>query len=81
MNVTIRFYSISKDLAGASEMSLIVKPNALLADALELLYTEKPSLVPIRSSVLYAVGLQYATMDTRLAEGNTISLIPPVQGG
>ncbi len=81
MNITIRLFLISKDIAGLSEKAITVPDSANLADALEYLYVELPSLKDLHPSNMYAVGHDYASADTLLREGDVISIIPPVQGG
>ena len=81
MNVTFHFYSISKDLAGTREMTIALPERSTLSNALEVLYLQMPVLEPLRNSTMYAVGLDYATLDSLLPPDSTISLIPPVQGG
>ena len=81
MNIAIRFYSISKDLAGRNEMSFAVEENTTLREALNIVLEELPALKQIQSSARYAIGVEFAMLDAHLSEGDTISIIPPVQGG
>lgn len=81
MNVTIRFFSVSKVIAGISEKSLTLPELSNLGNALEYLFTQLPALKKIHPSSMYAVGVDYAVGDTLLHEGDIISIIPPVQGG
>ena len=81
MNITIRLFSISKEIAGLSEKAITLPASANVADALEYLYMELPSLKDLHPSNMYAVGLEYANAATILHEGDIISIIPPVQGG
>ena len=81
MNLTIRFYSVSKDLAGRNETQISVPQSATLGSALELLFAEIPALRQLHPSSMYAIGVDYATLAVGLHEGDIISIIPPVQGG
>lgn len=81
MTVHYRFFSVSRDLAETGEMSLDIPPASTVHDALQILFATKPNLKQISPSCLYAIGNDYAPMTARLEEGNTISIIPPVQGG
>ena len=58
MNVAITFYSISRDLAGVPSLALEMPDGSRLEDVLKRIYTEIPALDGIRSSMMYAVGLE-----------------------
>jgi len=81
LNIDIHFYSISKDLAGQATRQLVVPEHSTLEDALSILFRDVPPLASIRNSCLYAVGLSYAPKHALLADGDIISIIPPMQGG
>jgi molybdopterin converting factor small subunit len=81
MNITVRFFSISKDLAGSGEIQLDVPESTTLNQAVETLLSQIPALKGLHRSTLYAVGVDYVPMETMLKSGDTISFIPPVQGG
>ena len=81
MNITIRFFSVSKVIAGVSERALIMQESSNLSNALEYIFAELPALKELHLSNMYAVGVDYAVGDTLLHEGDIISIIPPVQGG
>ena len=81
MIIEIHFYSISKELAGASARRITVPTDSTLTNALDVLFGELPALAPIRESCLYAIGTSYAPLTAPLAEGDVISIIPPMQGG
>jgi len=81
MNVTFRFFSLSKDLAGKKEMDFVVNENATLYSALDSLFQEIPALKQSHSSTMYAVGVEYAPPESPLHDGDIISVLPPMQGG
>jgi molybdopterin converting factor small subunit len=81
VQVRIHFYSYFKDLAGSTEVTETVAPGARLEDLLLKLVLRFPKLASLRRSALVAVGVDYQTGDYVLAEGDEISLFPPVQGG
>ena len=81
MNITFRFFAVSRDLAGCSQLSLEIASPANLEQALTILFDQKPELRAIEKISMYAIGLDYATLSDIVTEGNEISLIPPVQGG
>ncbi len=81
LRVRIHFYSYFKDLAGAVEVTEDVAPGSRLGDLLEGLFARFPKLAAMRKSTLVAVGVDYQSVDYILAEGDEVSLFPPVQGG
>jgi molybdopterin converting factor small subunit len=81
VQVRVHFYSYFKDLAGSAEVSEDVPPGARLEDLLQQVFVRFPKLGAMRKSALAAVGVDYQTGDYILAEGDDVSLFPPVQGG
>ena len=81
MRVRVHFYSYFKDLAGLAEVTETVAPGSRLEALLERLFLRFPRLAAMRKSALVAVGVDYQSGDYILAEGDEVSLFPPVQGG
>jgi len=81
VQVRVHFYSYFKDLTGSAEVTENVAPGARLEDLLQKLYTRYPKLAAMQRSALVAVGVDYQAGDYVLAEGDEVSLFPPVQGG
>ena len=87
VKIDVHFYSIAKELAETASPSmraakqLVIPERSTLEEALEILFREMPMLARIRSSCLYAVGTNYAPMNTVLSDGDQVSMIPPMQGG
>ena len=81
MQVRVHFYSYFKDLAGSAEVTESLPPGSRLDDLLQQLFLRCPKLAAMRKSALVAVGVDYQAGDYVLAEGDEVSLFPPVQGG
>ncbi len=81
VQVRVHFYSYFKDLAGLAEVTESIAPGARLEDLLRILFHRFPKLAGMQKSALVAVGVDYQTGDYVLAEGDEVSLFPPVQGG
>ncbi len=81
VQVRIHFYSYFKDLAGLAEVAESLAPGSRLEDLLQKLYLRFPKLAAMKKSALVAVGVDYQGGDYVLAEGDEVSLFPPVQGG
>ena len=76
MQVSIRLFAGLRERAGTGSRHLELDEGATLADvwpALDL--GDEPS------GLLYAVNRRYADIDSPLAEGDEVALIPPVSGG
>jgi len=81
IQVSIRFYSYFKDLAGCEATTQTMPDGSSAGDLLEKLGQRYPRLTALRKSALLAVGLEYQSRDYRLQPGDEIALFPPVQGG
>ena len=81
MNIEVQFFSRLRDLAGASKLDLDLPEGATVADLLALLYRQHPAMLPWDAHLLIAVGLDYAARDQTLHAGESVSIMPPVQGG
>jgi len=81
VQVRVHFYSYFKDLAGSAEVTETLAPGSRLEDLLHQLFLRFPKLAAMKKSALVAVGVDYQGGDYRLAEGDEVSLFPPVQGG
>jgi molybdopterin converting factor small subunit len=81
MQVRIHFYSYFRDLVGTAEVTEAVACGSRLDVFLDQVFLRFPRLGTMRKSALVAVGVDYQTGDYVLAEGDEVSLFPPVQGG
>ena len=81
MHIEVQFFSRLRDLAGASKLDLELPEGATIADLLARLYADYPKMQPWDASLLIAVGLDYAARDQVLRAGDSVSVMPPVQGG
>ena len=81
MQITFRFFSVSRELAGCNQLSLEIPNASNLEQALMTLFEKKPALRAIEKSSMYAIGLDYATHSDPVGAGDEIAIIPPVQGG
>lgn len=81
MKVRVQFFSRLLDVAGASLLERELPPGATLGDLLQDLGRDFPRLGDWDSCLLLAVGVEFATRDQPLREGDLVSLMPPVQGG
>jgi molybdopterin converting factor small subunit len=81
VQVRVHFYSYFKELAGSTEVMESIAPGSRLDELLRQIFRRFPKLAAMQKSALVAVGVDYQSGDYVLAEGDEVSLFPPVQGG
>jgi molybdopterin converting factor subunit 1 len=81
MRVTIRMFGRLHDLAGAAELERDVPAPATPASLWDLLAADIPAVAPYARAVSVAVNAEFATMTTRLEDGDEVAFLPPVSGG
>lgn len=79
MQIQIQYYSRLRDLNGP--VSIDVPEGATIADLLEILFRQDPKLAAWNKHLLIAAGTDWVQRDYVIRSGDTISLMPPVQGG
>jgi molybdopterin converting factor subunit 1 len=77
----VLFFAQTKDAAGAAELELNISGRVSVAEFWDRLVALQPRLADFRSTTRVACNGEYATAETRFAEGDEIALIPPVSGG
>lgn len=82
MKVTVEYYSRLRDLCGVgSEEIELPAAGAPVSELLRLCFLRHAGLGAWQSHLLVAVGVEYVGRNHLLADGDVISLMPPVQGG
>jgi molybdopterin synthase catalytic subunit len=81
VKVEVQFFSYFKDVAGCSAISEELPERATVRQLMERVHERFPKLAPAARSTLVAIGLEYASPDQILKDGDQVSLFPPVQGG
>lgn len=81
MQVRIRLFAMQRELAGAREVPVELPDGADVGAAWDALVALHPVLAPGRDSVRFARNGAYADIETPLAEGDEVAMIPPVSGG
>jgi molybdopterin converting factor subunit 1 len=75
------FFASYRDIAGTDEMQVELPGGARVADLIERLRATGGSWVSLPPSPAVAVNLDYAPLNTALADGDEVAFIPPVAGG
>ena len=81
MTIEVQFFSRLRDLAGGTRRTLDLPDGATVGDALARLYADHPAMERWDKHLLLAVGLEYVGREQTLREGDSLSVMPPVQGG
>ena len=79
MNITIRFFALSREIVGKSKLHHYVPDDSTLETVKQWLFETYPALKHIQMK--FAVNKAYAAMDSVLQENDEIACIPPVGGG
>jgi sulfur-carrier protein len=81
MNVPVQLYAQLRDLAGTSELQLELRSGATVTDLLKELYRIHPALTKQDQSILVGAGVEFVDRNHVIQPGETISIMPPAQGG
>lgn len=81
IDITIKFFGPLRELANTEEIKLQVKPDTCVEDLVWLLGQRYPNMRDHFKHVSFSIDNEYAAKDTRLQDGNTVGLLPPISGG
>ena len=81
MNVRVQFYAQLRELVGFQELDLELPEGATVRELLEEIFTQNPALRAHEKSILVGAGLEFVDRNYKLAAGEEIAIMPPVQGG
>ena len=77
----MQFFARLRDLAGNGRHELDLPAGSTAAALLARLYADHPKMRNWDKTLLIAVGLEFAERTRELHEGDSVSIMPPVQGG
>lgn len=78
--LTIALFGITRDIVGASSLTLFIEKSTAVDHLLAHLRVQYPRLEGL-NSLLVAINSEYAEGNQVIQEGDEIALIPPVSGG
>ena len=81
MKVRAELYSRLREIVDASVLELSIPENATVADLFAHLQQRYPQLRDFEKSTLFGIGVDFVDRDFKLKEGDTVAIMPPVQGG
>jgi molybdopterin converting factor small subunit len=79
VQIQIQYFAQLRGLGGPDSIELA--EGTTVEDLLTQLYQERPSLKAWNKHLLVAAGTEWVQREYALKPGDTISLMPPVQGG
>ncbi|NPA13208.1 MAG: molybdopterin converting factor subunit 1 [Aquificae bacterium] len=81
MKVKILYFSSIKDKLKKGSEEIELPQGADLSTLINILKEKYPSVAESIQNSMFAVNEEYSTPDTKLNEGDTVAVIPPVSGG
>jgi molybdopterin converting factor small subunit len=82
MKITVTYYGGLKDAAGAPEQPLTFESDATPGRVIERVVEDLDGFSPeAMNSVAVAVNDELVERDYELADGDQVSLLPPISGG
>lgn len=81
MKIQVLYFASLAEKIGMQQQGLELQPNATVADAIEQLTVQHPSLESLKEGIATAVNMKYVDLEKVLTEGDELALIPPVSGG
>ncbi len=81
MQINVRLFALYRERAGRSTVSVTVPEGATVADLIDEIRRQLPSLAPAQVQIVVAVNTDYADSEVALHPGDDVCLIPPVSGG
>ena len=81
MKVTVKLFSLARDLAGFQEQVVQIGKGGVAADVVDRLIRENPRFEEWKKSLRLAVNYEYVDDAHPLKDGDEVAVIPPVSGG
>jgi molybdopterin synthase sulfur carrier subunit len=81
MKVHAEFYSRLREIVGAPSREVALPEGARVGELVAQLCSDYPRLGDFERSMLFGIGLEFVNADHLLRDGDTIAVMPPVQGG
>lgn len=82
MKINILLFATLRERAGGiKQIEICLNDNATVSTLKEQIAIEYAALKPSMKNVLVTINREYASDETRIAEGAEIALFPPVSGG
>ena len=81
MRIRLLFFALYRDIAGTGSLEYDLPRGATAADLLERVRGQGGGFARLPAQPVVAINLEYAPLDSTLADGDEVALIPPGAGG
>ena len=81
MNCTVLLFAQLAESIGSDRLTIELKDGATIADAIQHLASQHEIIASMRDALAVAIDDRYCTRTKTLNDGDTLALIPPVNGG
>ena len=81
MKVTVRYFSIHRDMTEKTEEEVQLDQGATTKDLLNRLKESYPRLKDAKDYTVISINGNFAEEKSKLKEGDVVALFPPVGGG
>lgn len=81
LKVKVLMFARARELAGTSELELLMPEGSTTADCLLKLTGEFPLLETVKNCIILAVNLNYIKDPVEVKDGDEVAIIPPISGG
>jgi molybdopterin converting factor subunit 1 len=81
MRCEVLLFAQLAEAVGKDHLTIDLPDGAAAGDAIEVLAKGHAEIARMREALAIAVNERYGDAATRLGDGDTIALIPPVSGG
>ena len=79
--IDVVLFAAAREVTGCRSCTIDIPPHATMKDVHGALLARYPALAKIESTLRYAVDEAFVSVDTPVAPGAQIAVIPPVGGG
>ncbi len=79
--ITLKFFGPLRELTKLDEVEIEIQENARVEDLVGLVGEQYPGIRDHLKVVSFSVGNEYAPKGTKLKDGDTVGLLPPISGG
>lgn len=81
MQIKLLFFAHYRDLVGTDQVEVELPPGSTASMLLDRIRAEGGRFARLPATPVVAINHEYAPLETPLADGDEVALIPPVAGG
>lgn len=81
MKIRILFFAAYRELLGRGELTMEMPEGSAVAELLQALWGREGPYGLLPAAPVVAVNRDFASLETRLEDGDEVAFIPPVAGG